>query len=246
MKRALAAVGVAVVTASAASPAGANDVLARSRARYASLMAYADTGTVETESRMGTGPAVVERHTFTTLYRSPRLFRFDFAKDPKVVNESFVVWSDAEAFHTWWSTTGIASAYPKGTSSSAFALADFPTKGSVLQIAPLLYVRSGLRGALSNLAQGVDAGIEEVDGHPCYKVAGVTRDAYARTTRETRVRRTVVWIDAETLLVRRIVEETPKDTAAGAVVRVTTTFDPHADPELDEEWFRFAAPGAQD
>jgi outer membrane lipoprotein-sorting protein len=233
------------VLESSASLRAHDDPLARSRATYAALRTYSDTGIIVTETKLPDGPAVVERHTFATYYRAPRSFYFEFTKDPKVAKERFVVWSDAEAFHTWWSTTGVENAYPKGTGASAFALADYPTKGAVLQVPPLLFAQSGLKGALSNVVDASASGIEEIEGRRCHKLVGLTRDIYTQTEKEVKVRRATVWVDADTWLVRRILEDTPRGTPLGTVMRVTTTFDPRANPTIDDRQFRFEVPSSQ-
>ena len=47
-----------------------------------------------------------------------------------------------------------------------------------------------------------------------------------------------VWIDAESLLIRKVVE-VPKDVLPGQIARVTTTFQPQANPKLDDARFTF-------
>src|SRR5262245_51264858 len=67
-----------VVVAMSSHSRAADDVLARSRAMYAGLRSYADTGTVLHEFSVSSK----ERHTFTTYFnRSPRRFYFDFKKE---------------------------------------------------------------------------------------------------------------------------------------------------------------------
>lgn len=56
------------------------------------------------------------------------------------------------------------------------------------------------------------------------------------------MRPTTVWIDAETHLVRKVIEDTPTDQSAGAITRVTTTFEPQANPDLGDTHFRFEVP----
>jgi hypothetical protein len=85
----------------AASLPTAEDILERSRAKYASLKSYSDTGTVLTQYH-----STVEQHAFTTYYRAPRYFFFEFRKTPKESNERYVIWCpDGEDFQDWWSTT---------------------------------------------------------------------------------------------------------------------------------------------
>jgi outer membrane lipoprotein-sorting protein len=216
-----------------------DDILARSRATYAALRSYADTGTVDVE--FGPSGAVIkERHTFTTYYRAPRLFYFDFNKHQQA--DRFVVWSDEEAFHTWWRTTGVESTYPKGQGATAFVTAAMPTKNSITQTAPLLFSTAGLVGTLTEFGDASVVGKEAVGGRECHKLVGVARSVYPATQHVTNVRKTTVWIDTETLLVRKIVEDAPRGTPAGTVSRVTTTFQPQANPTLEDSRFQFVPP----
>jgi hypothetical protein len=156
-----------------------------------------------------------------------------------------VVWSDAEAFHGWWRTTGVETTYPKGTGATAFTTSVPLTKGSIALIAPLVFTGSGLVGTLTEVADLEDAGAELVGGRPCRKLVGVARSVYRLTGHESNVRRTAIWIDTGTFLVRKIVEDTPKGSIAGQVNRVTTIFSPHANPSLDDRRFTFTAPEAR-
>jgi outer membrane lipoprotein-sorting protein len=228
-----------------ASSAQAEDVLAKSRSKYAALKSYSDTGIVVTESSSSGGPKIIERHTFTTFYHSPRQYYFDFVKDPKVAKERLVVWGDGEAFHRWWSTVGSEDVYPRGQGTTAFALSGYQTKGSILQIAPFLFSQAGLQGTLTNFGDVEPAGFEDVDGAKCHKLVGVARDVYGATGKEVNVRRTTVWIDAQTLLLRRVLEDTPKGAVAGSVSRTITTFIPKANPSVDDKQFRFTVPSIQ-
>jgi hypothetical protein len=222
----------------------ARALLERSRAAYAALRSYADTGVVITEEQLPGAPAVVERHTFTTYYRAPRQFFFDFNKDPKAGGERFVIWCAGEEFNTWWSTTGVHEKYERGRGELAFATGSLPTKGAALQIPPLLFSQAGLQGPLMSFKEPRLAGTEEVGGRRCYKVIAEMSLSYG-TGYVGEERATTVWIDAETLLVRKVFQDTPRGGMAGAVSRVTTTFEPQADPDLDDARFRFAVPSGE-
>lgn len=218
------------------SAAAADDVLARSRAAYAALTTYADTGTVDVEFGNAPGGSR-ERHTFRTFYRAPRQLLFDFVKANNA--DRFVVWSDDAAFRTWWKATGSTSTYPKGQGLSAFTNGSVPTVGALIAITPWLFPQSGLGGTLTEFADVRDAGTETVAGRPCHKLVGVARSVYGATGHVTNVRRTTVWIDAESLLVRKIVE----DASEGKIInRKTYSFEPQANPKLDDGRFEFTPP----
>lgn len=222
----------------------AQDVFARARAVYTALKSYSDTGTVLFEF----GPAAslsTERHVFRTYYRAPRHYFFDFTEDKKAGGERHVIWSDDESFHAWHSLIGVETTYPKGQGGGAFAVASVGTAGSIMKIAPLLFPRADLAGTLTEAAELVDAGFEIVGGRRCHKLTGVAKSVYAKTGHETNVRRITIWIDAETMLVRKVFEDTPKGGIAGNVLRYTTTFEPVANPHLDDSKFRFVVPLSQ-
>jgi hypothetical protein len=87
------------------------------------------------------------------------------------------------------------------------------------------------------------AGDEDLDGHKVHKLVGEVTLAYA-TGLGGHPRPTTVWIDAQTLLVRKIFQDTPAESPAGSASQITTTFQPQADPRLADSLFRFAVPGA--
>jgi len=217
---------------------GTDDLFTRSRAMYASLKSYEDTGTVDAEYGLAKAPAH-DHHTFTTAYLAPRRYFFDFRKSGNA--DRFVIWSDDQAFHTWWKATGAVTDYPKGTGTNAFLMADPTTAGSAMKIPELIFGQAGLQGTLAHAADLVAEGTDVVGGRTCQRLVGTARDVYGATGREVNVRTLTVWIDPETLLIRRIAE-VPKDLPPGQVSRTVTTFEPHANPTLDPNRFRFTPP----
>jgi hypothetical protein len=222
----------------------ASELLERSRATYVALRSYADTGIVTTEDQLPSAPAIVEHHKFTTYYRAPRQFFFDFNEDPKAGGERFVIWCAGENFNTWWSTTGVHEKYERGRGEVAFGTGSLPTKGSALQIPPLFFSQAGLQGPLVNLNEPRLAGTEEVGGRRCHKITAEIRLAYG-TGNVGEERAVTIWIDVETLLVRKFFQDTPRGGMAGAVSHVTTTFEPRADPALDDDRFHFTVPAGE-
>jgi outer membrane lipoprotein-sorting protein len=236
---AAAAAGLAAVALPGARISAADDLFARSRAMYASLKSYADTGTIDSEF----GPAnglVHEHHKFKTFYRAPRHFYFDFLKQDDA--DRFVVWSDDDAFHSWWKATGAADTYPKGQGSSAFISGSVPTMGSVNEIASLLFSSAGLTSTLTEIGDLAPGGTESVGGRPTQKLVGVAKSVYRGTGHETNVRKATLWIDPETLLIRKVFEDS-SDSAT--VSRFTVTFVPQANPTLDDGQFTFTPPASQ-
>jgi outer membrane lipoprotein-sorting protein len=226
---------------SAASPASQEDILTRSRAVYASLKSYADTGTVTVEY----GATSVSRHAFKTYYRAPRQFLFEFLEDKADGASRLAIWCDGGDFQSWWSDTGVHNIYPKGQGASAFVTFTGPTSGSAPLVASLVFANAGLVSTLGELGDMTPAGTEVIAGRPSHKLTGIARSTYGATGHEVNIRRTTIWIDSETLLVRKIFEDTPKGTPMGLRSRTTTTFEPQANSTIDDSRFRFVVPSLQ-
>jgi hypothetical protein len=219
----------------AAAPA-AQDVLQRSRAIYAGLQTYADSGKVIVEV-----PGLTEQHGFVTQYKTPRSFYFDFRKSAD--SDRYVIWSDADAFHTWWRQTGVQEDFPKGSGANAFNQADFLTIGAGVMIPSLIFAQAGLPGPFEHTADLELQGTEMIGKHSCYKLAGTTRDIYTATGREVNVRKLIVWIDVESLLIRQVVTAAPEGTPDDQFSRTTTTVEPRANSALSEATMKFIPPG---
>jgi outer membrane lipoprotein-sorting protein len=218
----------------------ADDVLARSRAMYAALNSYADKGVVVNEFGPTNSPSK-EQHAFSTYFRrAPRAFYFDFKK---ASGDQFVIWGDPDAFHNWWKTTGVKEDYPNPNNIGAFATSDPRTLGSAIKIPTLLYANARLQGPFTNFTDAVQTGTEEIANRKCYRLAGTAYDVYGATGNKTNLRDMTVWVDMESLLIRKIVEVS-KGGATGNVLRVTTTFEPQVNPTLDEGKFKFTPPSA--
>jgi len=216
------------------------DIFAKSKARYVELKSYADTGVLEIESGSATAP-IRDRHTFTTYYRAPRLFRFDFVKGDN--GDRHVIWSDADNFYSWWRATGVRETYPKGTGTNAFLHTAYPTRGSNLVIASLLFPNAGLISVLAEFDDIKVDGTESVDGRPCHRLTGIAQDTYAASGKAVNLRKVTVYVDEQTLLVRRVVEEWPA--LPGQVSRQTITLRSYANPSIDDARFKFIPPVAQ-
>ncbi len=227
---------LAAALAAAPSAPSADDVLTKTRAAYAALKSYEDKGNVDVEFGQA-GAQVKERHSFRTAYKAPRQYLFDFTKAGGADRD--VAWGDGEMFHSWWKSTGQQQDFPKGQGANAFIFGTTPTLNAIVQIAPLLFPNAGLSGPMVEFGDAVNAGIEPVDGHDCYKLSGTAHAVYKATGRVTDTRPMTVWIDTRTMLVRKVFE----DRSQGKLLsRSTTSFDPHDNPQPDERLFRFSAP----
>jgi outer membrane lipoprotein-sorting protein len=211
--------------------AAADDVMQRSRAMYQALHSYADTGVVLKEY----GTSTKDRHTFTTSFnRSPRRFVLDFHIQG---GDQFVVWGDPDAFHKWSKVTGQQFDYPNPDNIGAFNSSGYNTYSTVSKVPTLLYGKAPLLSDFANFADLEDGGAETIDGHRCLRVLGTSRDVYAATGKEVNVRKMTVWIDADSLLIRKVLEEWKP--LPGQISRVTTTYSPQANPTIDDTRLRF-------
>jgi hypothetical protein len=73
-------------------------------------------------------------------------------------------------------------------------------------------------------------------------VIGTARSVYP-TGAVTNIRPMTVWIDAEHLLILKVLEDTPKGYPAGSISRRTITLKPQANIPLDDARFHYKVPG---
>ena len=231
---------LSAVLAPRSASAHAADVLAQSRAAYAAMQSYADSGKVIKEYGSDPLHPSSDTHRFSTRFRRPRRFLLDFRKQG---GDQYVVWGDDQAFHSWWKTTGVQYDYHKGQGSAAFSGGAVQTSGSLLMIPPLLFSGAGLVGPLTQFGDAEDDGKEAIDGHDCVRLVGVAKDVYP-SGKEVNVRKVIVWIDAKTMLVRKVFEDTPRGSGRG-VSRTTTVLEPQAEPKLTDAAFAFTPPDTQ-
>jgi hypothetical protein len=107
----------------------------------------------------------------------------------------------------------------------------------------LLYSQARLPSAVLQIEKATVVGIEAISGRPCHKVTG-TAAAYYPSGKRTGVRPVTVWIDTESRLIRRIIEDTPEGYGDGkATLRITFDYQPQANPPIDDARFQFKVPG---
>lgn len=223
--------------AAAQSPAP-DEILAGMRAAYAQLETYHDTGSILIEEKSIGAPLTSERHTFTTRFAAPKRFYFDYRKDPTFTDERYVIWCAADTFSTWWSATQTVERFAQGDGQNAFAIAEYPTSGAALLVPPLLFQSADLHGPLADFDAPVSAGTETISERTHYVLSADLRvNHWSDATRTT-----TIWIDAETYLVRRIVQDTPSGMSRDVIQRMTVTLEPATDLSYGEEAFSFSPP----
>lgn len=249
-----AALGVLVATVSAPDTGTtrgaafrAEDVLAKTRAAYGALTSYADSGTVLDESA-----GFTDRSTFRTLFiRDPRYLLIEYravASEYKAgnrvpLNDHIVLWMENGEMQTWHSKTESHDTYPAdgGQQVNALKSSAYRTVGISVLIPSHLYSKSGLASAVHATEEAEADGFETVNGRRCFRILGVERWRYP-SGQETGVRAITLWIDAETYLIHKILQDTPKGMPRGTISRRITTIKHQANPKLEPAQFRFAVP----
>ena len=143
-----------------------------------------------------------------------------------------VIWTDAapERARRWWT---VKPAVRDLSLSLAIAGAT-GVSGGAAHLIPALLLPEAIAGSTLTVARDPKlAGEETLDGVSCLKVEfrGIgERDSSA-------------WLEKDTLLLRRLVEET---TVQGSRVTTTTNYVPSLNPDLQASDFDFTPPSAND
>jgi len=225
----------------------AEEALARTYAAYKALDSYADSGTVVDESK-----GFRDRFTFRTLQtREPRNFLLDFRYAGSDYDNGFriqggkrtVIWMQDGDLQTWDSESDAHETYPAdgGRQVSALNGASVGTRGISVLVPSLIYVKANMASVVQATEGAVAAGTEKIDGQSCLKVVGMERWRYP-SGRVTGERPITIWIDAESYLIRKILEDTPKGSQRGALSRRIMTFDPKANAPIESGRFGFTVP----
>ncbi len=232
-QKAVTTLGMAVLLAIAGQAQSADSILQKTRDTYAQVKSYADAGTVAVEY----GASSEDKHSFSTAFnRSPRRLLLDFHKQG---GDRYVIWADADAFHTWWKSTGQLMDYPNPNNLPAISMSGQSTAQVGLKIPTLLYGKA-FGSAMLNIADPVLDGTEEVGGHPCNRITGRASDVYAATGKEVNIRKVTLWIDTESVLIRKMTEEFKA--LPGQRNRTITSFEPRVNPTLEDAKFAFTPP----
>jgi hypothetical protein len=165
---------------------------------YRSFSAYSDTGHV-TSTILKT--RVVQRRSFSTLYQAPSFFRFEFANPhphPPLADiiTQHVVGFDGTEGYLLTKKHGDLHAH-KSVSSIALAVAGAAgiSSGSAHTIGRLLLPEvAGL--SFMDLVNPRHEGETDIDGIPCWSITAELPTGGKRT----------VWIEKNTLLLRKIVD----------------------------------------
>ena len=225
------------------------EVLKKTIAYYSTLTSYSDTGTMQED-----GGGVGAEARFTTYFRrASRDFYFDY--QPLWSRSGTLKFDDSQNRTVVWMFKNQMEKYrhlpqrihevvnpENGGQVLALSSTNYETKGALIMIPSLLYAQARLPSTLLQIEEAEVAGIEEIDRRRCHKIVGVAA-AYYPSGQRTSIRPVTVWIDVETQLIRRIFEDSPKGYGGGTgVLRYTFTFEPRANPAIDDAKFQFKVP----
>jgi len=236
----------APVAQSGAGGFDVKDVLARMKAAYLALNSYADTGTVVQDNG-----GFAEHAQFKTFYtKAPRNLFIEYRHLGSVYKSGFripgtyrlVFWMQNGELEKW-DQTGLHESYPSdgGGQVNALKSTSYGSNGITILIPSLVYTKANLATPIQAMEEPTAAGYEAIGARRHLKVMGVERWRYP-SGQITGVRPISIWIDAETYLIRKIVEDTGKGAAIGTVDRRTITFEPQVNPKLDPSVFNFKIP----
>jgi hypothetical protein len=227
----------------------ANEVLGKMRAAYAALTSYADSGTVLDET-----VGYTDRSTFRTFFtRDPNNLFIEFrglaseyksgARVP--LNAHIVLWMEDGELQSWSGASQAHETYPRaaGQQVNAEKNAGYYTHGISVLVSSHLYPNAGMASPVHAAEEVEAAGFETVNGRKCYRLLGVERWRYP-SGQETGVRPITIWIDAETYLIHKVLQDTPKGYPRNEISRRTTMIKHRANPKLAPTQFRYTVPAS--
>jgi outer membrane lipoprotein-sorting protein len=222
------------------------DVLARMNAAYVALNSYADTGTVVDDKG-----GFADKSQFRTFYaKNPSRLFIEYKGIESLYKNGFrIPYSNRLVF--WmqngelqkWDHTGVHETYPSdgGGQVNALKSASYGSAGMTILIPSLIYTKANLATPIQAMEEPTAAGYEAIGGRRSFKVMGIERWRYPNG-RITGVRPITIWIDAETYLIRKLLQDTPKGMAKGVMDQRIITIEPQANPKLDPNVFNFKVP----
>jgi hypothetical protein len=182
----------------------ADELIAEVARRYLEIRSYRDQGVVATRFVRGPNSSVPEmttRKPFRTLFVRPESCRFEFKVEPgrwvstpESAWQRSVTWSLGGLTRSWWTLHPHVREHP--SLFNALGANAGISGGSSMRIPSLLMPGAEARSPLSPSPTRILAGFDAIEDVVCHRL----EDQTAPT------RRTTVWIDAETFLVRKVFE----------------------------------------
>ncbi len=207
----------------------ARDILRKTARVYRASKSYVDTGTVQTvytnSKREWTGET-----RFKTAYVAPFEFRFESnMRDVPSVEADFIAWRDRDGVQAWYNLDPDMGNDIRSIQGALDTGAGISRDTSGL-IPGLIFPGTKLGGDIVRLANAVRLEDAEIDGFDCFQIQG---------RREPHDGPTIVWIDKESFLIRRIYEE---DEIRDGRTRTTWFYEPALNVPVAEDALRFARP----
>jgi outer membrane lipoprotein-sorting protein len=233
------------------SPVTADEVLAAMAERYAGCVTYRDSGKAITRFISDSGRSRSSIKPFTTAFIRPNRFRFEFRSrhgDAEEDWDPYIVFADGREVLTWWGVRpGIER--PESLRDALAAATGVSSRSS--HTVPSLLLPGEFEGSrlLTDLVEvrSLDDGV--VDGQACFRLTGIFRPPTLDPEEEqervdgptdlTKDAPSIVWIDQETLLLKRLEDATEFDTFRTESV---TTYAAEMNVSIDEEELRFDPP----
>jgi hypothetical protein len=203
----------------------AGEILSRVAAAYGDCQSYRDRGVVRVTFIQADGRRWTELKPFTTAFRRPDRFRFEFLEGPSDDARRYIVWAQSGAVHTWRDVRPGVSSEP--SLGLALAGATGVSGGSAHTIPALLLPQAVDGWRLTDLSDVTRLEDAMLGGRSCIRVQG--RKLKNPST---------VWIDRETFLVRQIDEA---NTFPDFRTEQTTTYTPEFG-EVGDDMLAFEPP----
>ncbi|MEX2553265.1 MAG: hypothetical protein WD627_09760 [Actinomycetota bacterium] len=234
----------------------AEEMLAAMVVRYGGCHSYCDSGKVVTRFIRQSRPSSRIK-PFKTAFVRPGQFRFEFRSrhgDAEEDWDRYIIWARGSEARTWWDVSpgierrdslGLAVAGATGVS------------GRSSHTVPALLLPDQVGGrSLTDLREVQSLGDEQLDEVMCYRLTGrfaprPVDEAREEESREDFIRKTgrapehseesppILWIDRESLLLRRLDEQTRLETYRTENV---TSYEPAVDVAIADDELAFDPP----
>lgn len=228
------AMGLVLMMGSVSTPEAAppkpeltgKQILEQMATAYEKCKTYHDSGTVTTKFIKPEGPGHTNNLRFKTAFVRPDRFRFEYHDLSQPNRSQYIIWSHGKDMQSYWA---VRPDVEKGKSLGlAIAGAAGVSSLSSQRISTLLMSEEvgGTRLThLTGVSRLEDAKIGDV---ACYRIQGL----FGKSPIE-------VWIEKDSLLVRRIEESRMFE---GLMTETVTTYDAAFDKEISEKLLKFNPP----
>lgn len=227
--------------------------------RYATCATYRDSGKSITRFVTDNRRPYSSIKPFATAFIRPDRFRFEYRSrhgDAEDDWDRYIIWSDGRTVSTWWDVRpGVER---QESLSLAVAAATGVSGGTAHTVSSLLFANQDYGRRLTDLVEVRSLEDEHLDGGSCYRLKGQFEPTplspeEEQERRERHMRITgrppehgeesplTLWIDRESLLLRRLEEGSRFDTFRTEKV---TYYDSQTDVSIDEQ-FEFDPPAQQ-